>query len=197
MILLKSFDMCLSPVLVHYVPNPHNSFETARFKSEVSRYVPCGHCEECLSKRKNSMAVRIYNMARKYGEVYFLTLTYNNDSLPLALTYCVLNEETGSFDPVCSPCILDLKSDNAIRRKFLPYILNKKASRVPRYYYTSELPEKLVFPVEDGFSDFIYTVTPSVSKRDFRLWLKNARVRYDREFGSALDFKYKGEIFSE
>lgn len=44
--------------------------------------VPCGKCPECLKKQQNGYVVRCIEEARKTGKMWFITLTYNNDSVP-------------------------------------------------------------------------------------------------------------------
>lgn len=48
--------------------------------------VPCGHCADCLRVMHNEWFFRAfveYRNFRKCGAVYFVTLTYNNDYLPV------------------------------------------------------------------------------------------------------------------
>lgn len=53
-------------------------------KDCVSKYipVPCGHCAECVALRTASVVQRV-ELESKYGYPFFITLTYNNDSLPV------------------------------------------------------------------------------------------------------------------
>ena len=45
-------------------------------------------------------------------------------------------------------------------------------------------------PVVNGFKKYYY-ITPSLHRRDVRMWLKTSRVRFERQFGKKLsDFKY-------
>lgn len=44
--------------------------------------VPCGHCEDCLKANARSWAIRILQEAKQYKNNYFITLTYNDVSLP-------------------------------------------------------------------------------------------------------------------
>lgn len=48
--------------------------------------VPCGTCEECLLKRSRDWAVRCSHEASLYKDNCFLTLTYNDESLPIGGT---------------------------------------------------------------------------------------------------------------
>lgn len=170
--------MCTRPVPIYYNPQVANPYERG-LSSKVFRMVPCGKCEECLNKRKNSMAARIYETAKNYGECWFLTLTYNNKSLPLSVVDMSVDQETGEVFRSGVPEILSLKENNERRKELLPGVLRLRSSRMPRYAF------------HNGDGSVLRLVTPSVSRLDFRLWLKNARVRYEREFHCSLsEFKY-------
>lgn len=85
---------CLHPKLI---PNPvYGRFVAKSGKSvplEISRRlyveVPCGHCLNCLSTRQNTWAWRIeqeaFDVLKKDGSVYFLTITYDDDHLLYAV----------------------------------------------------------------------------------------------------------------
>lgn len=67
-----------------------------RFASFV--YVPCGKCEACLSRRKSDWFVRLYREVKDSESCYFVTLTYDEDHLPLEFI-----NYNGSFFSV--PCV--------------------------------------------------------------------------------------------
>ena len=71
--------MCVSPIYLRKgVGNGYN----------VGRYVPCGHCLDCLKKRQNEWYVRFWCEERYQKRInpnsitIFLTLTYDETSLP-------------------------------------------------------------------------------------------------------------------
>lgn len=45
-------------------------------------YVPCGKCPLCIKARKRDVVTRICHEARASAASWFVTLTYNNQSLP-------------------------------------------------------------------------------------------------------------------
>lgn len=45
-------------------------------------YIPCGKCQGCRIAKSSDWATRCYLEAQKWPKNAFLTLTYNNDSLP-------------------------------------------------------------------------------------------------------------------
>ncbi|QRV61984.1 replication initiator protein [Microvirus sp.] len=74
------FDMCFSPVTIH---NPKKYLHGFIDRSVLE--VPCGTCKECIDSRRNSFFIRMYyeylQVHANHGFAYFLTLTYNNESI--------------------------------------------------------------------------------------------------------------------
>lgn len=54
--------------------------------------VPCGKCAECRAKLQSEFAALSCLEAKSAGSIGFITLTYNNDSLPFALSSRYMNE---------------------------------------------------------------------------------------------------------
>lgn len=50
---------------------------------KYTQYVPCGKCNECVKNKQNEYVVRSIEEAAKRGKVWFFTLTYNNDTVPV------------------------------------------------------------------------------------------------------------------
>lgn len=78
--------MCLSPVSIEN-PNYGRKDKHAQFIDVVSRriYVPCGHCAECIQSRQLQFVQRI-QMEEIVNHLFFCTLTYNNDMMPVVST---------------------------------------------------------------------------------------------------------------
>lgn len=82
--------MCTSPL---YVKPRH-----LRFFPHVSMYqVPCGHCDECVTHKSNSLYVRAYHEYRACiaagGIGFMCTLTYSNDTVPRYQGHMVFNKK--------------------------------------------------------------------------------------------------------
>lgn len=73
--------MCYKP---RTIKNNSKHFDCAH--DRVQLVVPCGHCGECINKKRTDYQVRTYyewlEAKSKQGYALFVTLTYNNDSLP-------------------------------------------------------------------------------------------------------------------
>ena len=138
------------------------------------------------------MVSRCNAEALQRGSFVFVTLTYDEEHLPYAQSLWRISKDTGEYELVekgeivlsarykrCSDIYKERREE--ITDVFKSLVLSDK----PRYYETTI----------DGFEDdeYIYKarLTPSVCRKDVRLWLKRARVKYEREHGFKLSpFSY-------
>lgn len=170
--------------------------------------VPCGKCIACLRARQNAFASRCIEESNKRGSFCFVTLTYREDCLPVAQSLYRVSKDSGEMVRLSdNELIKDLKLTRPLNKLLSDVPKDKriderysfrrsidvdrrrvtcqKSSFTPRYYD--------VYIPEFGDDEFDYLVryTPSVDSRDVRLWLKRARVRYERDHGFKLpDFSY-------
>lgn len=75
--------MCLKPILIKNV-NYGNSSKLSCYSDTTAQYiqVPCGRCSVCLALKQEYLVQRV-QMESLSHDLYFLTLTYNNESLPV------------------------------------------------------------------------------------------------------------------
>ena len=86
--------MCLSPQLIKNPLYKRDFFGVGKYKKPIPDYmkliknyndqyiyVPCGRCAECLQAKQNSFIQRAV-MECHFSHMFFITLTYNNESLP-------------------------------------------------------------------------------------------------------------------
>lgn len=154
--------------------------------------VPCGHCPECMRARQNDLAARVALAAREYHNMHFVTLTYRDFDIPLSARPALVDTDTGEI-------ILDSVPINLTRQSRsvkVPFDLYQQA------YFRSELEKlpatpkaRVIFhPGEDCVNRRYlkyYFITPTLNRRDVRMWLKRCRVRFERAFGhKCSDFKY-------
>lgn len=73
--------MCLAPILIRNV-NYGNNSRLSKYKDTTSQFipVPCGRCSVCLSLKQQYLVQRVQMEAISH-DLYFGTLTYNNDML--------------------------------------------------------------------------------------------------------------------
>lgn len=190
--------MCTNPIIL-----PHNAKEGRKFHLEALYrqigmpfrdwvQVPCGKCIDCLKKRQNDLAVRVAREANARGSMHFLTLTYNEDTLPLQCTLVQVSKETGeiSYPLPSSPLVrisgrIDSRDTDNAEFVNVARGLLKGMQRTPK----ARVIERPWFSDDDY--EYSFLVTPSLYRRDVRLWLKRCRVRYKRQFGKSLpDFSY-------
>lgn len=79
--------MCVSPVLIPN-PNYHNPCELIQKTTDTELKflrVPCGVCDECLMKRQSDIVQRCRCLSLDHY-IFFCTLTYNRESLPVIET---------------------------------------------------------------------------------------------------------------
>lgn len=162
--------------------------------------VPCGKCSQCLGKRQSDLAARCALEARKRGSMCFLTLTYDNNSLPISVLLQKVDCDTGevfegfSLHMLPRPELCRSKKDKASFGKIKPPIPehvdclrgfgNLSSRRVKEY------EKDLIYSPSENCV-YRYHFTPSLCTRDVRLWLKRARMSYEREYGEKLpEFTY-------
>lgn len=118
------------------------------FKDVTSAFiqVPCGHCPQCIARKQTDMIQRVH-MESLFNYLFFCTLTYNQDSLPI--------RELNGFN-ISFADISDVQNMfKRIRKRFsLPF----------RYTVTSEFGSKhgrphfhLLISVPKNDNDTIYT----------------------------------------
>lgn len=75
--------MCLSPFLVKNI-NYGIKHKYRKYIDTTSTFiaVPCGRCPVCLSLKQQYLVQRVQMEALSH-DLYFMTLTYNNDMLPV------------------------------------------------------------------------------------------------------------------
>lgn len=146
--------------------------------------VPCGKCINCLRNKQSSMVVRIKREAEKRGTLTFLTLTYDDDHLPLSQSLWSVSKQTGEL---CMETPGEIISSGRFPDPVrLGQIRSKQPGVCPRYLDVP-IPE---FSLADSDKEFFARITPSVCREDVRLWIKRCRVAYKRAFGKDLSMSY-------
>lgn len=143
--------------------------------------VPCGKCINCLKNKQSSMVVRCKREAEQRGSFAFMTLTYDDEHLPITQSLFCREKSTGI--EVCQESAEFVSTGYRPVKRYTDLFSEKIPSDSPRYHS--------FFVMDDGVFEYEARLTPSVCRADVRLWLKMARIQYRRDYGVPLpDFSY-------
>ena len=96
----------------------------------VKRTVPCGHCSACLVNKGRQRTERLEDYLSEYPYKFFVTLTYADENLPLALfdaeNYCLYHTHDCDYNGVvysrdlaeCNGRDLDWLDNQMLMRKY-------------------------------------------------------------------------------
>lgn len=118
--------MCISPIRIRN-PNYGNKSKLISKLADTSSLfinVPCGHCSECIAVRQMSIIQRV-QMEELENHIFFCTLTYNDDAMPVISTSTGYDIRYADISDV-QKMIKRLRKSNSFGRKF-------------RYFGVSEL----------------------------------------------------------
>lgn len=149
--------------------------------------VPCGKCINCLKNKQNAMVARCNAEALHRGSFVFVTLTYDEEHIPIAQSLWRVSKETGEYERVYEGEVVCSARSKRTQDKFVDRASEFRA--LFKGFKPSESPRYIETDI-DGFEDdeYVYKsrLTPSLCRKDVRLWLKNVRVKYEREHGFKL-----------
>ena len=75
---------CISPIWLRASKSIEwEGLQRTNLKETDARTVPCGRCIPCKSNKRVQWAFRIYQQFKDAQNGYFITLTYNDDNLPV------------------------------------------------------------------------------------------------------------------
>lgn len=167
--------MCVNPIRL---PNVTGKDEAI---------VPCGKCPECLAAKANDLTVRVVREAEYFTNFWFVTLTYDNEHIPL-MTSDYIVDEAGEVH-IENQKIVD---DPDLRKEFFDnatYTIQfnsqgRPVKRYEPYQYGRDLEDM------DNLLHEKY-VYYTVDNEDFKKFMKSSRIFYERHQGHKLPkFKY-------
>lgn len=174
--------MCTRPI-IKTIPNSLGQ-RLLGISSPLTIQLPCGKCAECLGKKRNSVVARCYNEALKRGKVAFVTLTYNNENLPITESLWRCHRETGEFDLYGDCQYVPNEYDDIIRKRLLSqydYVKSWKMRNILERHQFSDYDK-----------DYEYYISYSFSHRydDVKRLIKRCRLLYNQINKCQLDFSY-------
>lgn len=206
--------MCTRPKYI--IVNPSVGDRLRGLTSSYQIPIPCGKCAECLCARQNSFMIRAYREAAKYGNIYHLTLTYDEDHLPLAQSVRWVDTDTGELSkyPVAVDVIRkDWKCTSELHfpRFHKKYGYRLKKDRVVRRFEMladSPLREQVLSqeemkmrgeprmasvlyqPVNEKGLEYHYFETPSYDAKDVIGLIKYCKLQFARQGRAVENLRY-------
>ena len=125
-----------------------NPIRTINPRTHEVMFLPCGHCHECVEKIRNGWSKRIadsiHSVAGNYGVPfgYFVTLTYNNQNLPLITNESIIDDGLG------------ISTTPYTTRVYTPYDKNNPAQPVG-YNYERRDKTRYISTSPDGIHGFL------------------------------------------
>lgn len=153
--------------------------------AHVPQLVPCGKCPACLNKKRTALGLKLHleEMNAKY--CYFITLTYDNDSLPLFSLVQSDLEDYFALIPCSDRIIWDLNEDFDMslfhKDKVLP-----SCSSYSKQVKLHESKIHKFLPYGHGKFALLYY-------RDAQLWIKRVRQYIYRKYGEKVRYYIIGE----
>lgn len=178
---------CLHPISIYVDELKHGLCDYKDPYRSKEHLVPCGHCVECLKAKQSALSARIcVECAKSPDKVFFVTLTYDDNNLPVTKSLWRYDFEALQVDgspTVTLESVPRLCDNDELIRKFRSElaVIRKSRPTLCRSFYHESDP---IF--SDGPFEFRYRLAASLNRRDVLLWHKAARVAYKRRFGEAL-----------
>lgn len=153
--------MCLAPISI---PNPNYGMtgKYYQLKDTVSHFIniPCGHCKQCIAHKQMEYVQRV-QMETFSHWVFYSTMTYNNESLPIHVTsqgFPIRYADISDFQNM----VYRIKTNELFPRPFRWFAVSERGSKrarphfhclwlLPRYddddFYTCMNLERQLFDV--------------------------------------------------
>lgn len=166
---LKSvvFNSCFSPVKV--------------IKDGKLSYYPCGRCEACLTKRSNALISRLSNEFQDHCFAAFITLTYDNQHIPLVRFHEKYNRWIPDY---LKPCSSVVSPDSGAVRYEYP----------PAYMLPEEFGKDCYIPHINHYHS--RSVFGCVNRQDVKNFIKRLRVNLNTLLNQEADAAFYAGLSS-
>lgn len=166
--------MCIHPRLIKN-PNYGAKGYLSKVKDTQSQYirVPCGYCLECIRSRQSQVMQRALMMCFDYHP-FFITLTYNPDSLPI---WTFSNGRQVPFADIRDPQLMfkRIRKENLIERPIKWILCSELGTKKGRPHFHCLLFVRKL-PCDD------YNTCVTLESRLFKLILS----QWKRNYGTSL-----------
>ena len=161
--------MCLSPIKIPN-PNYHSPVELIQKTTDTENtylLVPCGVCSECLMKRQSDIVQRCKCLALDHY-LFFCTLTYNPESLPVVVTSTGVAVKYADYSDA-QKMFKRIRKYDLFGRPFKYFFVSERGKKGrPHFHGLIFIPKK---PDDDKLLPSI--LETSVRKVLFREWRRN------------------------
>lgn len=160
--------MCLSPVSV--------TREIAGRK--YTQVVPCGKCIQCKMNEQNEYVQRCLQASKDLGQVWFITLTYNNASVPVSYA---LEDPSKMFDDE-GELIEDIDFNYDFDEQ--PIGSSDNVTQI-------EEDDSEILDLNKETGEFVTNYRYlTLDREDIKKWKKRVKINYERRFGRKLQLNY-------
>lgn len=163
--------MCISPIRIRNPNKGNQSYLIKKLRDTTSDFinVPCGHCSECIAVRQMSVVQRC-QMEELNNHLFFCTLTYNDESLPVLTTSSGYDIRYADVSDV-QKMMKRLRNSNAFGRRFKYFGVSELGSLRARPHF------HLIFALQKFDSDTRDDIT-NLEYHCFHAVLKEWRRNY-------------------
>lgn len=146
-------------------------------------YVPCGKCEECLEHKQKEFCVRSYRAAVYYGSLHLITLSYDDETIPVVGSTCVFDGDD------CITHSRPVYLDGDLRNYFI------EKAPLGQYFDSKGRIHEYRKPfyaqcIKEFGEDVRMFMSYSIRKGDVQSMIKKFRIQYERKFGRLPEWKY-------
>lgn len=173
--------MCTKPITLRYPASVSDRLRGVFTEGESQ--VPCGKCAECMKKKQDSIRFRVMHEAQRRCKMDFLTLTYNNDNLPISHSLWSVDLDSGAMSLYGEPLVC-----NDVPQYVRQQIVGDYESE--RQHKMKSLLVKHQFSEFDNERDYYLSYSPCHNYEDVKKCLKRIRKYYHDLTGDNADFSF-------
>lgn len=174
--------MCISPITIR--------------RNGIDQQVPCGRCIECSNKYSRDWSDRLVYEAKRWQNVDFLTLTYDEKNCPRVpiITACYRSAYNDSKRLTCSDVsnivIHNISVVAADRVKCVRDLLRRFHSLSTNYCKRYDIVSNPLYHYINPNLVRVDSLVPFADITDVQNWLKMSRERFARSVGYRAKLKY-------
>lgn len=177
--------------------------------------VPCGKCIECTKRKQNDYAFILSQHSKTHSKLDLVTLTYRNDAIPFSGVFELIDPNGQVVDKSGLFWLKDEFHEKVVREYYSGFAPSGHQLEVPFEYfdgledfevvhktgtYNKDFHIDLVYSPKSVYSHAVFRVpdgysvrsvlTASLRRNDVKLCIKNARIRFRRQYGYNAEFTY-------